>query len=186
MSMRMSVGRFPRRFSLLPTPLGELLVVSDGAALRGVYLSGQRHGLAVHPDWRRDDGGLHAAAAEQLAAYFAGVLTSFDLPLAPVGSEFQLGVWRAIRDIPFGHTESYGALAARLGRAGAARAVGSATGRNPLSILVGCHRVVGSRGALTGYAGGLDRKRWLLAHEASVLALPAVGPSSARTGSPTG
>ncbi|MHB8340939.1 MAG: methylated-DNA--[protein]-cysteine S-methyltransferase [Mycobacteriales bacterium] len=158
-----------RRFTVLESPLGDLLLVSNGAALGGLYLAGQRHGPTVEPDWQRDDAGLHAVAVEELAGYFAGERTSFDLPLAPVGTDFQLRVWLALRDIPFGQTESYGDLAARIGRPTAARAVGLAVGHNPLSIVVGCHRVLGRGGALTGYAGGLDRKRWLLAHEAEVM-----------------
>lgn len=101
-------------------------------------------------------------AAEQLREYFAGNRSDFDLPLAPTGSPFQLKVWAALRDIPYGRTESYGALAARIGQPTASRAVGLANGRNPIAIVVPCHRVIGASGTLTGYAGGLERKRWLL------------------------
>jgi methylated-DNA-[protein]-cysteine S-methyltransferase len=110
-----------------------------------------------------------AEAARQLRAFFAGELTTFDLPLAPAGTPFQRAVWDALRAIPFGETRSYRDVAVGLGAPSAVRAVGAANGKNPLAIVVPCHRVVGSSGALTGYAGGLARKRWLLAHERSVL-----------------
>jgi methylated-DNA-[protein]-cysteine S-methyltransferase len=103
----------------------------------------------------------------QLAEYFAGRRRDFDLPLAPAGTPFQQRVWQALRAIPYGRTESYGALAARLGQPGAGRAVGLANGQNPIAIVIPCHRVIGAGGALTGYGGGLERKRWLLALEAS-------------------
>jgi methylated-DNA-[protein]-cysteine S-methyltransferase len=103
-----------------------------------------------------------AAAARQLAAYFAGQLTRFSLPLSPRGTEFQRQVWAALQEIPYGQTVTYGQLAADLGRPAASRAVGLANGRNPVSIVVPCHRVIGSDGSLTGYGGGLDRKRYLL------------------------
>lgn len=105
------------------------------------------------------------AAVEELRAYFAGERFEFGLPLAPKGTPFQQTVWRALCDIPYGTTVSYGAVARSIGRPSASRAVGMANSRNPIGIVVPCHRVIGSGGALTGYAGGLDRKRWLLAHE---------------------
>lgn len=104
-------------------------------------------------------------AAEQLAAYFGGELTEFDLALAPEGTEFQQKVWRLLRAIPFGETRTYGQLATKLRRPTASRAVGAANGKNPLGIIVPCHRVIGASGDLTGYAGGLPMKKWLLAHE---------------------
>jgi methylated-DNA-[protein]-cysteine S-methyltransferase len=107
-----------------------------------------------------------ARAATQLAEYFAGARRVFDVPLAPRGTDFQQGVWRELARIPYGETRSYGELARVLGRPSASRAVGAANGKNPISILVPCHRVIAGSGALTGYAGGLDAKRWLLAHEA--------------------
>jgi len=150
------------------SPLGELVVASDGDALTSVRFEQHAHLAPLTPDSRRDE---HAAplaeAKRQLAAYFAGELRAFALPLAPRGSEFQRKVWAALAEIPFGTTSSYGALARRLGAPSYARAVGHANGRNPLSILVPCHRVVGAGGALTGYAGGVARKRWLLEHEAA-------------------
>jgi methylated-DNA-[protein]-cysteine S-methyltransferase len=118
------------------------------------------------PHWRRDPEALRAAA-EQLRSYFAGELTGFDLPLAPSGTDFQQRVWAALREIPYGRTVSYAELAVAVGRPGAARAVGAANGRNPIAIVIPCHRVIGSAGALTGYGGGLDRKRLLLDLEAA-------------------
>ena len=105
------------------------------------------------------------AAARQLSEYFAGDRTDFDLDLAPSGTDFQRKVWTALSQIPYGTTESYGQLALRIGQPTASRAVGLANGRNPIAIVVPCHRVIGSSGTLTGYAGGLERKRWLLEHE---------------------
>lgn len=110
-------------------------------------------------------------AREQLRAYFAGERFEFDLPLAARGTAFQQEVWRALREIPCGETATYGEIARRLGRPGASRAVGITNSRNPLAIVVPCHRVIGSSGALTGYASGLERKRWLLEHEASAMPL---------------
>ena len=109
-----------------------------------------------------------AAASDQLAEYFDGDRTEFDVPLDPVGTEFQQAAWTALRTIPYGETISYGEQAARVGDRRKARAVGAANGRNPISIIVPCHRVVGSNGSLTGFAGGLDNKAWLLDHERSV------------------
>jgi methylated-DNA-[protein]-cysteine S-methyltransferase len=152
-------------YTTMPSPIDDLLIMGDGEALTGLHMSERRHGPpSVGPDWRRDDR-LFAAATDQLAAYFAGDLTEFDLPLAPDGTEFQRRVWAALRTIPYGTTTSYGELAGQLGNPGASRAVGLANGRNPIAIVVPCHRVIGADGRLTGYGGGLDRKRWLLDHE---------------------
>jgi len=154
-------------WSEVASPIGMLLLVGDGGGLGGVYMERHRHG--PEPGVRsgnRDDVAFRAAT-EQLAAYFAGELTVFDLPLAPQGTEFQQRVWRALRDIPYGETISYAELARRIGKPQAVRAVGGANGRNPISIIVPCHRVIGSDGALTGFGGGIERKRWLLRHEAS-------------------
>jgi methylated-DNA-[protein]-cysteine S-methyltransferase len=120
------------------------------------------------PDLRGCQAEPFVAAADQLEAYFAGSLTRFTLPLAPSGSAFQQRVWAALQDIPYGQTESYGKLAERIGSPGAARAVGLANGKNPIGIVIACHRVVGSDGSLTGYGGGLDRKRALLDLERAV------------------
>lgn len=151
-----------------PSPVGPLtLGVDADGALTLCWFNGGRHTGPVDDTWRRAVEPF-AAAIEQLDAYFAGELQTFDLVTAPVGSPFQLDVWRALVAIPFGATASYGELATQVGRPGAARAVGAANGRNPISIIVPCHRVIGSGGALVGFGGGLDRKRWLLDHERSV------------------
>jgi methylated-DNA-[protein]-cysteine S-methyltransferase len=154
-------------WSEVASPIGTLLLVGEGGGLSGVYMERHRHG--PEPEVRssqRDDAAL-SAAREQLEAYFAGQLTIFDLPLAPQGTEFQQRVWTTLRDIPYGETISYAELARRIGKPQAVRAVGAANGRNPISIIVPCHRVIGSDGSLTGFGGGIERKRWLLAHEAS-------------------
>ena len=153
------------RYTTMTSPVGELLLLGDGAALTGVYLPDHKGAPTRNPGWRRDEAAF-TAAVDQLRGYFAGERTTFDLPLAGVGTAFQRRVWAALRDIPYGETISYGELARRVG--GSPRAVGTANGRNPLSIVVPCHRVVATGGALTGYAGGLDAKRALLAHEATV------------------
>jgi methylated-DNA-[protein]-cysteine S-methyltransferase len=145
----------------LDSPLGELTLVSDGEALTGLYMTEHRHRPQLPPATGDDDGVL-AQARDQLVEYFAGERREFDLPLRPAGTPFQQSVWAALREIPYGETAGYGELAARLGRPGAARAVGLANGRNPISIVVPCHRVIGAAGALTGYGGGLERKRYLL------------------------
>jgi methylated-DNA-[protein]-cysteine S-methyltransferase len=151
----------------MDSPVGELRLTSDGRALTGVYL--EAHGgeplKETDPGWERDEAPFQDAIT-QLRAYFAGALRAFALPLAPAGTDFQKRVWSALAAIPFGETRSYGAIAREIGRPGAARAVGLANGSNPISIIVPCHRVIGADGTLTGYGGGLDRKRWLLAHEA--------------------
>jgi methylated-DNA-[protein]-cysteine S-methyltransferase len=149
------------------SPLGPLLLVADDAdQLRGLYLPDHKSGPAPAPG-RRGAGGVIDCAAVQLEEYFAGGRKAFDLPLATDGSALQERVWAALRAVPYGTTTSYGRIAADLGMGpGAARAVGSANARNPLSIIVPCHRVIGASGSLTGYAGGLEAKRWLLTHEA--------------------
>lgn len=148
-------------YTHVDSPVGELLLVGDGARLSGLYFPEHRRGPDVADEWSRNDAAF-AAARAQLDAYFHGQLRTFDLELAPIGTPFQIDVWQALARIPFGVTTTYGKLAAELGRPGAARAVGAAVGRNPVSIVVPCHRVVGATGTLTGYAGGTDRKRRLL------------------------
>jgi len=149
-------------WSMIDSPLGPLLVTAEDGAVTRLWMSQQRHQV-TEPDaaWARDDEAF-AELAKQLEAYFAGERTAFDLPLAPAGTPFQREVWTALRTIPYGMTCSYGELAVQIGRPGASRAVGLANGRNPISILIPCHRVIGSTGTLTGYGGGLERKRWLL------------------------
>lgn len=146
-----------------------MLVADDDDRLCGLYLPNHQHGPASVPG-RHDAGGVIGRAGAQLDEYFAGDRTAFDLPLATAGSPLQEQVWAALRDVPYGTTTTYGELARELGMsAGAARAVGSANGRNPLSIIVPCHRVIGAAGSLTGYAGGLAAKRHLLNHEARII-----------------
>ena len=153
------------RYSFAQTPIGPLLAAhGPDEALTGLWF-----GREPRPEWRRDDTSrVVGALREQLASYFAGELRRFDLPLGAIGTPWQRSVWTALAGVPYGETLTYGELAGRLGRPAAARAVGAANGRNPVSIVVPCHRVVGSTGWLTGYAGGLTTKEQLLAHERSV------------------
>jgi len=164
--------------SVYASPLGALTLVASDAGLRAVLWNGDdpsRAGLAgLSPDETGRPPVL-AETARQLDAYFDGSRTSFDLQLDLHGTPFQRQAWRALAEIPFGETRTYAEQAARLGRPTAFRAVGAANGRNPLSIVLPCHRVIGSDGSLTGFAGGLDAKRWLLEHERAV---------SAATGAP--
>jgi methylated-DNA-[protein]-cysteine S-methyltransferase len=148
-----------------PSPVGDLqLLGTEDGALRGLYLPDPRHG--PKPGERRTAHEPFRAVRDQLDAYFAGELERFDLRLAPAGTPFQLRVWEELERIPFGETISYSELARRLGDPRLVRAVGLANGRNPISIVVPCHRVIGADGSLVGYGGGLERKRWLLEHEA--------------------
>jgi methylated-DNA-[protein]-cysteine S-methyltransferase len=156
----------PIWYDIADSPVGRMLLTGDERALSGLYLldAGQ-HSASVRPEWTRRPGGF-APAAGQLAEYFAGSRTEFDLPLAPRGTPFQLAVWAELTKIPHGRTVSYGAVAAALGKSPvASRAVGLANGRNPISIIVPCHRVIGADGSLTGYGWGVERKEWLLRHE---------------------
>jgi len=153
-------------FDHFASPLGRMLLATDGEALTGAWFDGQRHQPPVGADWRRrHDLPILRQAATELACYFAGERTRFGLALAPAGTPFQRAVWDAIAAVPCGETIAYRELALRVGRPDAVRAAAAATGRNPLSIVIPCHRIVGANGALTGYAGGLERKRWLLLHE---------------------
>ena len=150
-----------RTHAVLDGPLGPMTVVGQDGALAGLYLHEQRHLPPADRLGERDDTTL-PALQEQLGAYLAGELRTFDVALAQLGTPFQAEVWAALRQVPYGTTTTYGALAAAVGRPSAVRAVGAANGRNPCCIVVPCHRVVGADGSLTGYAGGLDRKRLLL------------------------
>lgn len=154
-------------FHTIDSPIGRLLLTGEDGALTGLYMEPHPRlpASAVH------DPGAFADAAAQLAAYFAGSLTSFDLPLAPSGTPFQLRVWEALRAIPYGETATYGEIAAGIGKPWASRAVGAANGQNPISVIVPCHRVIGADGTLTGYGGGLERKRILLELEAGIATL---------------
>jgi methylated-DNA-[protein]-cysteine S-methyltransferase len=149
------------------SPVGPLLLISNGASLTGLHTDNDKHRPAVRPEWVCNQSAEpFGQTIAQLEAYFSGTLTAFDLPLAAEGTEFQKKVWRELCNIPFGATISYGELARRIGRPTASRAVGHCNARNPISIIVPCHRVIGADSSLTGYAGGLDRKRALLALEA--------------------
>src|SRR4051812_17435579 len=151
-------------YDAVQTPIDRLVVASDGSAIVGVWMAN------AEPDDRQwadrcGTDSLIDEARRRLVAYFAGRLRTFDVPLAPNGTDFQRRVWNALREIPFGTTISYAALARRVSNAAAVRAVGAANGRNPIPIIIPCHRVIGSSGSLTGFGGGLDRKQWLLRHE---------------------
>jgi methylated-DNA-[protein]-cysteine S-methyltransferase len=143
----------------IQSPIGLLKLTAAGTALTGVWLNARGR-----PDTARAAGVL-ADAEEQLAAYFAGELTTFDLPIALTGTPFQCEVWNTLRHIPFGMTCSYAEIADRIGRPDAVRAVGAANGQNPIPIVIPCHRVIGKNGSLTGFGGGLKMKAWLLRHE---------------------
>jgi methylated-DNA-[protein]-cysteine S-methyltransferase len=156
--------------SRIASPLGTMLLARTGRGLAGAWFERQKHHPADIDAPERDDDPLLSSAAAQLRDYFAGASSDFDVPLDLQGTEFQCAVWRALLRIAPGATSSYGEIARELGVPSASRAVGAAVGRNPVSIIVPCHRVVGSSGALTGYAGGLDRKASLLRIEAERVA----------------
>jgi len=148
----------------MESPVGRLLLAGDETGLQRVAFAEGGKALQPESDWREDARPLRQAVA-QLNAYFAGDLRTFDLPLRMEGTPFQLAVWRALRDIPYGETASYGEIARRVGTPQGSRAVGLANGSNPIAIVVPCHRVIGSNGKLTGYGGGLNNKETLLALE---------------------
>ena len=150
------------QFAQMNSPIGMLHLVGDDRYLRHILF--QTHSLQPPPHWQRVES-LPYPAAEQLNAYFAGALSEFDLPISPEGTTFQLEVWAALEEIPYGETISYMELARRVGEPDAVRAAGLANGKNPLPIVVPCHRVVGSDGSMTGYSGGLSTKEFLLTHE---------------------
>jgi methylated-DNA-[protein]-cysteine S-methyltransferase len=154
----------------IDSPLGVLRLIGSDAGLRAVLWPDEREGRVRFEEAPKD--GEHPIlerAARQIDEYIAGTRTDFDILLDPVGTDFQRSVWIGLQKIPFGETKSYGDLAADLERPGAARAVGAATGRNPISIIIPCHRLVGASGSLTGFAGGIESKRWLLDHESNHL-----------------
>lgn len=156
----------------IESPVGPLLLSGDGRALHGLHFNGGPRPLCPAPDWQADARPF-ASVVRQLQEYFAGERRDFDLPLAPQGTAFQLQVWQVLRAIPYGATISYAELARRVGNAKASRAVGLANGRNPLPVIVPCHRVIGADGSLTGFGGGLPIKRRLLALEgAACVAAP--------------
>lgn len=171
-------GRAVTAFSRISSPIGQLVLAVSGGALTAIYFETSRHGppSLEGADWVEDDGSRPASAVlalarRQLEEYFAGTRTTFDVPLAATGTGFEQRVWTALRAIPYGTTTSYGLLARKLGDPRATRAVGAANGKNPIPIIVPCHRVVGARGELTGFGGGIDRKRWLLEHEGALMRL---------------
>jgi methylated-DNA-[protein]-cysteine S-methyltransferase len=151
-------------YSDIDSPLGPLFVQGDGQFVTGLFMPQHKGWPGPDASWQRSDASF-AAIREQLAEYFAGERQQFDVPLKLAGTPFQQHVWRELVRIPFGTTITYAQLAQRIGKPTASRAVGAANGRNPISILVPCHRVIGASGKLTGYAGGIDKKQWLLAWE---------------------
>jgi methylated-DNA-[protein]-cysteine S-methyltransferase len=173
-----------RYWTVVDSPVGPLMLASDGRSLVGLHFDAGR-AAASYDDARSDPAAWpFALVREQLGEYFAGTRREFELPLDAPGTDFQRRVWSALRGIPFGATRSYGQIARSLGQPGAMRAVGLANGRNPIAIIVPCHRVIGADGSLTGFGGGLPRKRWLLAHEGVMtrpldLAAPVSNPSDA-------
>ncbi|MES1197302.1 MAG: methylated-DNA--[protein]-cysteine S-methyltransferase [Pseudomonadota bacterium] len=148
------------------SPIGILALTANDDALTGVYFENPKHG-GPPADARIGSNAVIEETRRQLDEYFAGKRTSFDLPLAPEGTEFQLKVWKALRRIRYGATKSYGQIASEIGAPQASRAVGAANGRNPIPIIVPCHRVIGADGSLTGFGGGMERKRFLLDLEQS-------------------
>jgi methylated-DNA-[protein]-cysteine S-methyltransferase len=151
----------------LDSPIGRLLLVGDGRALTGLYVADHDRAPVPAAGSTRDPAPF-AEARDQLDGYFAGRRTAFTVPLHLVGTPFQVAVWSALLDVPYGSTLSYGELADQLGRPSASRAVGAANGRNPISVIVPCHRIVGADGSLTGYGWGVERKAWLLRHEGAL------------------
>lgn len=156
--------------TLVDSPVGPLFVAADDAGLRAIEFRDNRHPVRRDCDWREGDNAVLREARRQLGEYFAGRRRHFDLPLSPQGTDFQRAVWSALATIPYGETISYAQLASRVRRPSATRAVGAANGRNPLPIVLPCHRVIGADGSLTGFGGGLPTKQFLLKLEG---ALPA-------------
>lgn len=154
----------PVHFRHMPSPVGRIRLEGRGDVLSGLYLADHHRCPPVEPAWEEDRLAL-SEVVRQLEEYFAGTRNAFDVPLELIGTRFQVEVWSALRDIPYGATASYGEIADVIGRPDAVRAVGAANGRNPISIIVPCHRVIGADGSLTGYGWGVDRKSWLLEHE---------------------
>ena len=154
----------PTYFDVVPSPIGDLYLTTRDGAITGLHMGEPRGGEETIRGWTRDPRVL-AHARAQLEAYLAGELTEFDLALSSAGTPFQQRVWSELRKIPYGETMSYAELAERIGNPKAVRAVGAANGRNPIAIIVPCHRVIGADGSMTGFGGGIDRKVWLLSHE---------------------
>lgn len=163
-------------YTTMESPVGELLLIGrpspSGVTLTSVTMNGQRHAPGIRDGWRRDPAAF-AEVTRQLTEYFAGERRDFSLDLAPRGTGFQQRVWQALDSVPYGTTTTYGRLAARLGvPRDRIQALGAAIGANPLAIIRPCHRVVGSDGGMRGYAGGVERKQQLLAHEGALLGVP--------------
>ena len=156
-----STSHHTLQYTSIDSPIGELLLLGDGDALRGLYMQDGRKPARISPAWEESSAPF-ADVRAQLEEYFAAARTTFDIPLALEGAPFEREVWRALGDIPYGETVSYGEIARRVGQPSAARAVGLANGQNPIAVIVPCHRVIGADGTLTGYGGGLERKRLLL------------------------
>ena len=157
------------RYARFESPLGPVLATEEGGGITHIDFIGGKYAVRIGEDWVEDaQAPALRACGTQLAEYFAGTRTEFHLPLAPRGSDFQQRVWREIARVPYGQTISYGELAKRAGAPGQARAAGAATGRNPVGVVIPCHRIVGADGSLTGYAGGLERKRELLELEGAL------------------
>lgn len=162
------------RYARFDSPLGPLVAIADEERITHVDFVGARYAPPLAAGWVEDPRApALAACGRQLAEYFAGARTAFDLPLAPRGSGFQQRIWHEIARVPYGRTISYGELARRAGAPGRARAAGAATGRNPVGVVIPCHRIVGADGGLAGYAGGLERKRRLLELEGALQRSPA-------------
>jgi methylated-DNA-[protein]-cysteine S-methyltransferase len=155
-------------FAEIKAPVGRLIIAGDDEGLWLIEFERARHPEPRNADWGQGDTALLRETRKQLAAYFAGRLRTFDLPIATRGTAFQRSVWRALREIPYGATRSYADLACQIGKPNATRAVGAANGRNPVPIVVPCHRVLGSDGSLTGFGGGVDTKRFLLRLEGAL------------------
>ena len=155
------------RFTYVESPIGKLLLCTDGEALTGLHMDEPGGGFSVELDqWVRDPrAGPLPHAVRQLEEYFRGERREFDLPIRARGTPFQQRAWHSLQEIPYGETRSYGEQARSIGNPNASRAVGLANGRNPIAIVIPCHRVIGANGSLTGFGGGLERKRWLLSHE---------------------
>lgn len=151
-------------YTITPSPIGAILLARNEKGISHISFQDGEDALIPAPDWQRDDTAF-TDAITQLDAYFAGELQEFDLPLAPEGTPFQQSVWRMLQTIPYGHTSTYGELAAEIGQPNASRAVGAANGRNPIPIVIPCHRVIGANGKLTGFSGGLHIKEALLSLE---------------------
>lgn len=156
------------RYAHMESPVGALLLARDDTGLRVISFPSGHKARAPEPGWQKTDIADFDDTTSQLTAYFDGETTEFDLPLKPEGTPFQMAVWKALQDIPYGETISYGELAKRIGKPSASRAVGAANGANPLPIVIPCHRVIGADNSLTGFGGGVDIKEFLLEHEWAV------------------